>query len=95
MHVGMELDGLNVVEMPSLSSKYPQGLVILQDPEFGGPVGCAGNEVASERRELDVPNRIVMAIVNHQRPICLKAPSPDGVVIRPAQQMLITNGYGH
>lgn len=95
VHVRVEFYGLNVVEMSTLACKYSQGLIILQNPELGGPVGRTGDEVASERRELDVPHRIVVAIVNHERAFGLKAPSSNSVVIGTAEKMLIANGYSH
>ena len=95
MHVRVEFYGLNVVEMSTLTSKYSERLIILQNPELRGPVGRTGDEVASKRRELDVPHRIVVAIVDHERPFGLKAPSSNSVVIGSAEKMLIANGYSH
>lgn len=95
VHVGVEFYGLNVVEMSTLTSKYSQRLIILQNPEFCGPVSRTGDEVASEWRELDIPYRIVVPIVNHERAFSLKAPSSYSVVIGTAEKMLIANWYSH
>ena len=36
-----------------------------------------------------------MAMINHKRSFGLQTPSSDGVIIGPADQMLITNRYSH
>lgn len=79
--------------MSTLTSKYPQWLIILKNPQIRSPIGWTRRKIAAKRWKFDIPHGLIMSIVHHQGPLCLQTPSPYCVIVWATQQMLITNGY--
>ena len=81
--------------MPALSRKYSQRLIIFQNPQICCSVSRTRSKITSQWREFNIPYRLIVPVVNHQRPLGLQTPPSYGVVIWPTQKVLIANRNGH
>lgn len=74
MDVGMELDSVDIGEVPGEDSERD---VLLGVPQLGGAIVGAGDEVLSQRRELDLPDWEAVAVEHVHETSLLQRPEAN------------------
>ncbi len=92
MYIWMELNNVNIREM---ASKDSQGNVLLCLPKFRCAIIWAWNKVVAKGWELQVPNRITMAMENTHQGLILQWPKSDGIILRCWDELLVINLNTH
>ena len=72
-----------------MSGKDSLGHMLFHVPDASCPIIGTGGEIVAERRELHVPNRILMAVVNDHAGACLDRPASHGAVLGPRDDELV------